>query len=1181
MFSALRNWRRIRDERNSVKQIIESGLFDPGFYLATYPDVAVSGADPALHFVRHGARESRMPSRLFDVDEYYRLNPDARRSGLNPIIDWLKFGKNNGRNLPNAGTPSGTEATTERAPTPAAVERDRNLDEIKRQATALGLFDEFYYNTCYTDVFKSKMDPFLHYFHHGGIENRNPSAEFDSQFYQVQHRGSLSAGENPLGHYIQHGLSQGLEVRPQNSITLSDDTVETPSSRIAIHIHLFYPEMVELFAGYISNLKFNLDLYVSTCSEVDAVFVERTLRRLLPDKTVVVRNSPNRGRDLAPFLFAFPEIWENYDFVLHLHSKKSPHTHFGQRWLDWVLRHLLGSSAYVQAAINCMERDPDIAMLFPDNYFEIKKFASWNGNETRTDSLLARLGVEANLPTYAHFAAGSMAWFRVASFRSLVQELSLDDFETENGQEEGTLAHTLERVLPAYAVATGQKISTFYLRRPPTSRDVTITHSAGAASEPFELRWMRDTPAIARWGSKPLSPLSSIYNPSGLEISWIIPDFGLGAGGHMTIFRMVEQLDTFGHRQTLWIQNPRNYPSGAKALKTIREHYRKVGDKVAVRFLPDDVRQLSGDAVIATDCWTVFPAIAATNFKERFYFIQDYEPYFHPVGSNHLIAESTYRFGLSALCAGEWLLRKAEQHGMWARKWELASDPEYYFPGAERVKKPADARYRIVFYCRGYTPRRATDLAMAGLEELWRRRHDFEVLMFGEAPQGKQCNFAHTELGILPPQNLGTLYRGADIGVVFSTTNYSLIPLEMMACNLPVVEIDTESTRIAFPEGSATLALPNPSSVADAIEKLLDDEVLRDKQVKIGRAFVADLSWEESARAVESAIRDRLSEAGWSPVDPVALTAPALGGRRKASVVIPTYNGGKTFEDVLTRVVAQKCDFDFDVLVVDSASTDGTAEFVKSIGDKVRLHEIDKKDFQHGRTRNLGISLTDGECVAILTQDATPADDSWLAKLIGGFDYGERIAGVIGRHRAYADHNPLVARDLDRMFDRMSDLGPVFDLDRGLPSFFARGSVDWRMLLHFYSDNNSAMRRSVWERLPYPEVDWGEDQIWAWEALKVGFRKAYVDDAVVFHSHQFSKSQDLSVGASEGRLFAGHFGYRLFGAGNDEQAFAARENAERVSATRHGLSQAVVDSYLKSARAVSEGRMLGERSVSE
>src|SRR5690242_9063488 len=100
----------------------------------------------------------------------------------------------------------------------------------------------------------------------------------------------------------------------------------------------------------------------------------------------------------------------------------------------------------------------------------------------------------------------------------------------------------------------------------------------------------------------------------------------------------------------------------------------------------------------------------------------------------------------------------------------------------------------------------------------------------------------------------------------------------------------------------------------------------------------------------------------------------------KATVIIPTKNGGDLFRSVLQRVLEQQTPWPFEVLVVDSGSSDGTVEFVRT-QPTVRLHTIEPQQFGHGRTRNLAISLARGEFAALITQDALPAHDQWLFEL--------------------------------------------------------------------------------------------------------------------------------------------------------------------------------------------------------
>ncbi|MCT8972032.1 glycosyltransferase family 2 protein [Microbaculum marinisediminis] len=244
----------------------------------------------------------------------------------------------------------------------------------------------------------------------------------------------------------------------------------------------------------------------------------------------------------------------------------------------------------------------------------------------------------------------------------------------------------------------------------------------------------------------------------------------------------------------------------------------------------------------------------------------------------------------------------------------------------------------------------------------------------------------------------------------------------------------------------------------------------------------------------------------------------------KVSVVIPTKNPGRIFRDVLDRVLAQDCPWPYEVLVIDSGSSDGTQDYARA-KPGVRLHEIAPEDFGHGRTRNLGASLTTSEYVAFLTHDALPVDNAWLRALVGALEQDPSIAGAFGRHVAYPDASPFTKRDLEVHFDRFSRQPPV--VSRKTDPQRYETDQGWRQFLHFYSDNNSCLRRSVWETLPYPDVEFAEDQIWAHRMIEAGYAKAYAPDAVVYHSHDYGVFERFQRSFDESNAFRVLFGYRL------------------------------------------------------
>lgn len=242
----------------------------------------------------------------------------------------------------------------------------------------------------------------------------------------------------------------------------------------------------------------------------------------------------------------------------------------------------------------------------------------------------------------------------------------------------------------------------------------------------------------------------------------------------------------------------------------------------------------------------------------------------------------------------------------------------------------------------------------------------------------------------------------------------------------------------------------------------------------------------------------------------------------KVTVLIPTKNGGEAFQKVLARVVAQKTPWNYEVLIIDSGSNDDTLETCRRFPE-VRVHTIAPEEFGHGKTRNLGVSMAKGEFVALLTQDALPLNECWLEAMVAAIEADPTIAGAFGRHIAYPDASPFVRHELELHFAGF-DAWQVVQMDD--PERYER-DAGYRQMLHFFSDNNAIIRRSVWEELPYPDVDFAEDQIWAQKIIEAGYKKAYARDAVVMHSHNYDLFERLQRSFDESYAFRRLFGYEL------------------------------------------------------
>ncbi len=225
------------------------------------------------------------------------------------------------------------------------------------------------------------------------------------------------------------------------------------------------------------------------------------------------------------------------------------------------------------------------------------------------------------------------------------------------------------------------------------------------------------------------------------------------------------------------------------------------------------------------------------------------------------------------------------------------------------------------------------------------------------------------------------------------------------------------------------------------------------------------------------------------------------GGDPLASVVILTFNGERYLGEVLDSVFRQTASFQYEVIIIDSGSTDGTLDIVRSY--PLQLHEIPNSEFNHGETRNLGARLARGRFVAYLTQDGTPANQCWLQYLVDAFALGPKVAAVYGLHIPRPDCDPITKRDMEEFFLTM---GPKDQATIRYIEVGAEGGEDDQLnkgIIGFYSDVNSCLRKNVWEKIPYRALDYAEDQAFGRDILRAGHWKVYEPRAAVIHSHSF------------------------------------------------------------------------------
>ncbi len=211
------------------------------------------------------------------------------------------------------------------------------------------------------------------------------------------------------------------------------------------------------------------------------------------------------------------------------------------------------------------------------------------------------------------------------------------------------------------------------------------------------------------------------------------------------------------------------------------------------------------------------------------------------------------------------------------------------------------------------------------------------------------------------------------------------------------------------------------------------------------------------------------------------------------SVVIPVKNGSATIARCLDAIMDQNIYDQTEVIIIDSGSTDGTLEVLENYD--VKIIQIDPQSFNHGATRNLGVQHALGEFVAMTVQDAIATNDIWLETMLAHFKDPE-VAGVCGQQ--IVPHDP--DKNPHEWFRPQSAPKAKYVQFRDRIKFDSLLPKEQHALCG-WDDVNAMYRRKVLENIPFQPLAYGEDMLWAKQALEQGYKLVYDSAARVAHYH--------------------------------------------------------------------------------
>lgn len=368
-------------------------------------------------------------------------------------------------------------------------------------------------------------------------------------------------------------------------------------------------------------------------------------------------------------------------------------------------------------------------------------------------------------------------------------------------------------------------------------------------SEPIDVMVDIEDVVNADYVRMPYQTPDTITKSDSLDIAWVLSPLSKGAGGQNTITRFARYLQSKGHNVTFYIYEGIQAQSVDEARDILKSSFKL---DVEVRKIRD---YRESDALIATGWETTYPVFNTKTRAHKFYFVQDFEPYFYGVGSRYVLAENTYKMNFYGITAGPWLTKKVSEYGMKADYFDFGADLDIYKP-----KQPVSKKKKICFYARPVTERRAFEIGVITLEIFHKKHPDYEIDFFGWDVSNYKIPFPYKNRAILNHDELAQLYQESTSCLVMSLTNVSLLPLELIAAGCVPVMNEGDNNRMVLHDMDEYVdyAPVNPIELAEALCRTVEREDIDSHAMRASES-VSSLSWDKSYEKVEKILKREIT----------------------------------------------------------------------------------------------------------------------------------------------------------------------------------------------------------------------------------------------------------------------------------------------------------------------------------
>ncbi|WP_209508300.1 MULTISPECIES: rhamnan synthesis F family protein [unclassified Ruegeria] len=289
-----------------------------------------------------------------------------------------------------------------------------------------------------------------------GAPSRKPVPGFNPLIYAEEHGWKLS--NDPFISYIDEGCPEGRWKSEVINETSGIDPDVLRTTKVALHIHAFFPDEVGNILTRLSANQVKPSLFVSAPqSQLELV---KDVISPYNEQVVALRAVPNRGRDIAPFLTEFgQEMAADFDIIGHLHTKKSGDVQDRKvvaNWVEFLMQNTVGGKidpTMLDRIVTTMAKQPEVGIVYPDD----PNLLGWAKNKAIAGHIAQRLGI-TKLPQHINYPMGTMFWARADLIeRFLELNLGWNDYPAEPLPYDGSSLHAIERLFGVAPASFGYR----------------------------------------------------------------------------------------------------------------------------------------------------------------------------------------------------------------------------------------------------------------------------------------------------------------------------------------------------------------------------------------------------------------------------------------------------------------------------------------------------------------------------------------------------------------------------------------------------------------------------------------------------------------------------------------------------------------------------------------------------